>query len=85
MNHLSARAAIMELILSTAKSLVDLPEHVTVEWEVGDEATIFKIDLHKDDRSNFMGKAGINMRCLRTLSDAIAQKSDIRVILILCE
>lgn len=85
MKHHSARAAITELLLSTAKNLVDLPEHVSVEFEVSDEITVFKIDVHKDDRSNFMGKAGAYMRSLRTLSDAIALKADIKVVLILCE
>lgn len=85
MNHVSARAQILELLMAASKGLVDLPEHVSIEFEVSDEITVFKIDVHKDDRSNFMGKAGSNMRALRTLSDSLAQKADIRVVLILCE
>lgn len=85
MNHVSARATILELLMTAAKGLVDLPEHVSIEFEVGDGVTVFKIDVHKDDQSNFMGKAGTHMRALRTLSDSIAQKHDLRIALILCE
>lgn len=85
MSHVSARAQILDLLMTTAKGLVKLPELVTVEFEVTDEVTAFKIDVHKDDRAPFMGKAGSNMRALRVLTDAIALKADIRIVLILCE
>lgn len=85
MNHISARATILELILLVAKSLASLPDHVSVEFEVSEDITLFKIDLHKDDHSNFLGKAGSRMRALRILVEGIAQTSDIKVVLILCE
>ncbi len=64
MNHVSARATILELLMTAAKGLVDLTNIAEIEFEVGDGVTVFKIDVHKDDQSNFMGKAGTHMRAL---------------------
>lgn len=70
---------IAELIRSAATSLIAGQEFFAVEFENVDGVIIYKIDLHKDDRSTFMGELGQNMRALRTLCDSIAQKSNIKI------
>lgn len=85
MIYSNARHQILSILDTTVKSLVTLPDYASVDLEVADGVTSYKIDIHRDDRSEFLGRAGANLRALRTLADSIAQKSDIQVALVLCE
>lgn len=85
MSYRCPKIAIMEVVLAATKALVDLPNFVSVEFETSEDVTAFKIEVHKDDRYNFMGRGGSNMRALRTLCGAISEKHNLRTVLVLCE
>jgi len=77
--RVSPRLQILELLSLTVKSLVVAPEHASVEFENDRGKTVYRIEVHRDDRLQLLGKAGGNLAALRHLVDAIATKADLSV------
>jgi hypothetical protein len=63
-----------ELIERIAKSLVDYPEHVTVNEIVGKQTTILELKVAKEDIGKVIGKKGQTANALRTLLSAASGK-----------
>jgi uncharacterized protein len=63
------------LVNYIAQQLVDRPEDVVVSVVNGDDATIFKLSVAKDDLEKILGKDGCNAGAIRTLLTAVYSKS----------
>ena len=56
-----------ELVEYMAKSLVDHPEDVSVTQIRGAHATIFKLNVHPDDKGWVIGRRGRVANAMRTM------------------
>jgi uncharacterized protein len=63
------------LVNYIAQQLVDRPEDVVVSVVNGDDATIFKLSVAKDDLEKILGEDGCNAGVIRTLLTAVSGKS----------
>ncbi len=62
------------LIEQIAKSLVDDPDHVTVNQSDGEQGTVFELKVGPNDVGKVIGKQGRTARALRTLLSAAGVK-----------
>ena len=63
--------ALVELI---AKSLVDIPEEVSVGEVVGERTAVFELRVAKSDIGKVIGKQGNTVRAMRTILSAAGAK-----------
>lgn len=66
-----------DLIEYIAKSLVDEPDAVEVEAEEGDDGSVVKLKVSKEDLGKVIGKKGRTAKAMRTLL-AAATRADQR-------
>ncbi len=66
--------SLKELIEFMAKSLVDYPEKVVVTEMVGEQTTVFKLDVAKEDKGKVIGKMGKTAKSMRTILTAASTK-----------
>jgi uncharacterized protein len=70
--------ALVELI---AKSLVDIPEEVSVGEVVGERTVVFELRVAKSDIGKVIGKQGNTAIAIRTILSAAATKLNKRCVL----
>jgi len=70
--------ALVELI---AKSLVDIPEEVSVGEVVGERTAVFELRVAKSDIGKVIGKQGNTARAMRTILSAAGAKLKKRCVL----
>ena len=63
--------ALVELI---AKSLVDIPEEVSVGEVVGERTAVFELRVAESDIGKVIGKQGNTVRAMRTILSAAGAK-----------
>lgn len=74
-----------ELIEYVSKSLVDMPEEVSVNEIVGEQTTVVELKVDKSDLGKVIGKQGRTARALRTILNAASTKLRKRSVLEIIE
>ena len=74
-----------ELIEYVSKSLVDMPEEVSVAEVVGEQTTVIELKVDKSDLGKVIGKQGRTARALRTILNAASTKLKKRTVLEIIE
>ena len=74
-----------DLVQYLAKSLVNNPEAVEVTETTGDDGSTLKIRVAKEDLGRIIGKQGRTAKSIRTLVNAAALRSNLRVVLEIVE
>jgi predicted RNA-binding protein YlqC (UPF0109 family) len=63
-------------LLKTIQLVVDCPEDVVIETELGDKRTTFRIKANPGDIGKVIGKQGRTSQSLRVIVRAMARKLD---------
>ncbi len=74
-----------DLIEFVSKSLVDMPEEVSVTEIQGEQTTVVELKVDKSDLGKVIGKQGRTARALRTILNAASTKLNKRTILEIIE
>jgi len=70
-----------ELIELIIKGIVDNPSQVEINEIIGENSSIFEIRVDPNDIGKVIGKQGRNIKSIRTIVNAAAQKEDKRVVI----
>ncbi len=70
-----------ELIAFVARSLVDIPDDVSVHSRERDDATVIELEVAPADLGKVIGRQGRTARAMRTLLAAAGHKARRRYIL----
>jgi predicted RNA-binding protein YlqC (UPF0109 family) len=70
-----------ELIELIIKGIVDNPDKVEINEIIGERSSIFEIRVDSSDIGKVIGRQGRNIKSIRTIVNAAAQKDDKRVII----
>ena len=70
-----------ELIELIIKGIVDNPDKVEINEIIGEKSSIFEIRVDSSDIGKVIGRQGRNIKSIRTIVNAAAQKDDKRVVL----
>ena len=70
-----------ELIELIIKGIVDNPNQVEINEIIGEKASIFEIKVDPSDIGKVIGKQGRNIKSIRTIVNAAAQKDDKRAVI----
>jgi predicted RNA-binding protein YlqC (UPF0109 family) len=70
-----------EFIEMIIKGIVDNPDKVEINEIVGERSSIFEVRVDSNDIGKVIGRQGRNIKSIRTIMDASAQKGDKRVII----
>lgn len=70
-----------QLVEYIAKSLVEEPEQVKINWVEGEQSVILELVVAPEDRGKVIGKQGRIARAMRVLLKAAAAKEGKRAIL----
>ena len=74
-----------DLVLYLAKSLVNQPDEVEVKEIQGETAAILELRVAKDDLGRIIGKQGRTAKSIRTLLNAVASRTNRKVVLEIVE
>lgn len=74
-----------DLMTYVCKSLVDMPEEVSVNEVIGEQTTVLELRVDKSDLGKVIGKQGRTARALRTILNAASTKLKKRSILEIIE
>ncbi len=74
-----------ELVLYLAKALVNHPDEVEVKEIQGETAAILELRVAKDDLGRIIGKQGRTAKSIRTLLNAIASRTNRKIVLEIVE
>jgi uncharacterized protein len=70
-----------QLVEYIAKSLVENPDEVKINWVEGEQSVILELTVAPEDRGKVIGKQGRIARAIRVLLKASAAKEGKRAIL----
>ncbi len=70
-----------ELIELIIKGIVDNPDKVEINEVIGERSSIFEVRVDSNDIGKVIGRQGRNIKSIRTIVNAAAQKDDKRVII----
>ena len=70
-----------ELIELIIKGIVDNPDKVEINEIIGEKSSIFEVRVDSIDIGKVIGRQGRNIKSIRTIVNAAAQKDDKRVVL----
>ncbi|MBA3062252.1 MAG: KH domain-containing protein [Atribacteria sp.] len=70
-----------ELIELIIKGIVDNPDQVEINEIIGEKSSIFETKVDPNDIGKVIGKQGRNIKSIRTIVNAAAQKDDKRVVI----
>jgi len=74
-----------DLVLYLAKSLVNHPDDVEVKEIQGETAAILELRVAKEDLGRIIGKQGRTAKSIRTLLNAVASRTNRKVVLEIIE
>jgi len=74
-----------ELIELIVKGIVDNPDKVEINEIIGEKSLIFEVKVDPSDIGKVIGRQGRNIKSIRTILNAAAQKDDKRVVLEIVE
>jgi len=69
-----------ELIELIIKGIVDNPDKVEINEVIGEKSSIYEVRVDSDDIGKVIGRQGRNIKSIRTIVNAAAQKDDKRVV-----
>jgi len=70
-----------ELIELIIKGIVDKPDKVEINQIIGEKTSVFEIKADPNDIGKIIGKQGRNIKSIRTIINAAAQRDSKRVII----
>ncbi|HCL90329.1 MAG TPA: RNA-binding protein, partial [Candidatus Atribacteria bacterium] len=70
-----------ELIELIVKGIVDNPDKVEINEIIGEKSSIFEVKVDPSDIGKVIGRQGRNIKSIRTILNAAAQKDDKRIVL----
>jgi predicted RNA-binding protein YlqC (UPF0109 family) len=70
-----------ELIELIIKGIVDKPDKIEISQVVGEKTLIFEVKVDPNDIGKLIGRQGRNIKSIRTIINAAAQKDNKRVII----
>ena len=70
-----------ELIELIIKGIVDNPDRVEINEIIGEKTSIFEVKVDTNDIGKVIGRQGRNIKSIRTIVNAAAQKDDKRVVI----
>ena len=74
-----------ELIELIIKGIVDNPDKVEINEVIGEKSSIYEVRVDSDDIGKVIGRQGRNIKSIRTIVNAAAQKDDKRVVIEIIE
>ena len=74
-----------ELIELIIKGIVDNPDKVEINEIIGEKSSIFEVKVDSSDIGKVIGRQGRNIKSIRTILNAAAQKDDKRIVLEIIE
>ena len=74
-----------ELIELIIKGIVDNPDKVEINEIIGEKSSIFEVKVDPSDIGKVIGRQGRNIKSIRTILNAAAQKDDKRIVLEIIE
>lgn len=74
-----------ELIELIIKGIVDNPDKVEINEIIGEKSSIFEVRVDSSDIGKVIGRQGRNIKSIRTIVNAAAQKDGKRVVLEIVE
>jgi uncharacterized protein len=74
-----------ELVQYLARSLVSNPDAVEVAESALKDAAVYELRVAKDDLGRIIGKQGRTAKSIRTLLNAAASKTNLKVVLEILE
>ncbi|MBI3248121.1 MAG: KH domain-containing protein [Deltaproteobacteria bacterium] len=74
-----------DLVSYLAKSLVNHPDEVEVKEIQGETAAILELRVAKEDLGRIIGKQGRTAKSIRTLLNAVASRTNRKVVLEIVE
>jgi len=69
---------LIELII---RGIVDNPDKVEINEIIGEKTSIFEVKVDSTDIGKVIGRQGRNIKSIRTIVNAAAQKDDKRVVI----
>jgi len=69
-----------ELIELIIKGIVDNPDKVEINEIIGEKSSIYEVRVDSDDIGKVIGRQGRNIKSIRTIVNAAAQKDNKRVV-----
>ena len=69
-----------ELIELIIKGIVDNPDKVEINEIIGEKSSIYEVRVDSNDIGKVIGRQGRNIKSIRTIVNAAAQKDDKRVV-----
>jgi len=70
-----------EFIELIVRGIVDNPDKVEINELIGEKSSIYEVKVDSDDLGKVIGRQGRNIKSIRTIVNAAAQKDDKRVII----
>lgn len=70
-----------ELIELIIRGIVDNSDKVEINEIIGEKSLIFEVRVDSNDIGKVIGRQGRNIKSIRTIMDASAQKGDKRIII----
>ena len=74
-----------ELVQLLARSLVNFPDAVEVTETQNDTASVLELKVAKEDLGRIIGKPGRTAKSIRTILNAVASRTNRRVVLEIIE
>ena len=74
-----------ELVVFLAKQLVNHPDAVEVKETQGDTASVLELKVAREDIGRVIGKQGRTAKSIRTILNAVASRTNRRVVLEIIE
>jgi predicted RNA-binding protein YlqC (UPF0109 family) len=74
-----------ELVQFLVRQLVNNPDAVEVRETPGDSASVIEVRVAKEDLGRLIGKQGRTVRLIRTILNAVASRTNRRVVLEIIE
>jgi hypothetical protein len=74
-----------DLVLFLAKQLVNHPDAVEVKETQGDTASVLELKVAREDIGRVIGKQGRTAKSIRTILNAVASRTNRKVILEIIE
>lgn len=74
-----------DLVELLARHLVNHPDQVEVKETVGDTASVIELRVAAEDLGRIIGKQGRTAKSIRTLVNAVASRTNRRVVLEIIE
>jgi predicted RNA-binding protein YlqC (UPF0109 family) len=85
MSEIKAQSELSRMIEIIAKTLVDLPDEVSVAEVVGENTTVIELRVAKTDIGKIIGKEGKTAKAIRTILLGAATKIKRRTVLEIVE